>query len=105
MSGRLDYELLDDDDPFEVDTGNRPHLAKHFPFTDEDLLDIWAGDVIFYPAAPDGSADWLMVGEVPGEGIVVVPLAKPKSGDRARARPIGIYRASQALRREYRRDR
>jgi hypothetical protein len=26
---RLDYELLDDDEPFEIDGDNRPHLYAH----------------------------------------------------------------------------
>jgi hypothetical protein len=36
---RFDPELLDPDDPFEIDDGNRPHLAKHSPHTDADLMD------------------------------------------------------------------
>ena len=67
MRERFDLEALDPDDPFELDSGNLPHLAKHAPFTAEDALDAWAfGDPLFYPAAEDGPADWLMVARVPG---------------------------------------
>jgi hypothetical protein len=38
---RFDPELLDPDDPIEIDDGNRPHLAKHSPHTDADLMDAW----------------------------------------------------------------
>jgi hypothetical protein len=36
---RFDPELLDDDDPFEIDDNNRPHLAKHYPYTPGNLVD------------------------------------------------------------------
>jgi hypothetical protein len=92
MRPRLDIEALDPEDPFELDDGNLPHLAKHAPFTAEDLNDILASDPLFYEAKSDGPADWLMVGEVPGHFTpVVVPLAKPDSGDPTKCRPIGIY--------------
>ena len=57
MSERFDLEALDPDDPFELDDGNLPHLAKHAPFTAEDAVDAWTfGDPLFYPAAEDGPA-------------------------------------------------
>jgi hypothetical protein len=56
---------------------------------------------VFFPAKGEGAADWLMVAEVPGGEILLVPLAKPKSGDPTKARPIGIYRAGLQLRRRY----
>jgi hypothetical protein len=28
---RFDWRLLDAEDPFEIDDGNRPHLHKHLP--------------------------------------------------------------------------
>ena len=79
MRERFDLEALDPDDPFEFDRGNLPHLAKHAPFTANDALDAWAfGDPLFYPAAEDGPADWLMVAHVP-RAIVLVPLAPPQA--------------------------
>jgi hypothetical protein len=85
MRERFDLEALDPDDPFELDDGNLPHLAKHAPFTAEDALDAWTfGDPLFYAAADDGPADWLMVARVPG-AIVLVPLAPARSGDHAGA--------------------
>jgi hypothetical protein len=46
-----------------------------------------------------------MVAEVPGGEVLLVPLAKPKSGGPTKARPIGIYRAGQELRRRYMKER
>jgi hypothetical protein len=94
---RFDLEALDPNDPFELDDGNTPHLAKHAPFTADDALDAWTfGHPLFYPAAEDGPADWLMVARIPG-AIVLVPLAPPRSGDPRQCRPIGIYEPSLAL--------
>jgi hypothetical protein len=104
MRARFDLEALDPDDPFELDSGNIPHLAKHVPFTADDALDAWAfGDPLFYPAALDGPADWLMVARLP-ERIVVVPLAPPRSGDPRKCRPIGIYDPSRSLVERYEED-
>jgi hypothetical protein len=104
MRERFDLEALDPEDPFEFDNGNLPHLAKHAPFTAEDVLDAWAfGDPLFYPAAEEGPADWLMVARVPGT-IVVVPLAPPRSGDPRKCRPIGIYEPSPTLAERYQED-
>ncbi len=66
----LNLDLLDPDDPFEVDT-QLPHLFKHEVFGLEDVYDVWWDNPLFYEAVPP--ADWLMVGEVPG-GLLVVPL-------------------------------
>ena len=97
MRERFDIDALDPEDPFEIDDDNLPHLAKHAPFTSEDVLDAWAfGAPVFYPAAEDGPADWLMVARLP-EGVVVVPLAPPRADDLRRCRPIGIYEPSRAL--------
>lgn len=101
---RLDLELLDERDPFEIDDDNRPHLLKHGPFDVDDLYDAWAFDApLFYPAADGGAADWLMVAEVPGE-LLVAPLARARSGDPRRCRPIGLYRPSRRLTEQYRED-
>ncbi len=107
---RFDLRLLDDEDPFEIDDGNRPHLFKHLPMDSrgrvvavgpEDVLDVYLdGDPSFFEAKEGGSADWLMVGMVPGLTICV-PLAPPNSGDVRRCRPIGIYKTSEADRIRY----
>jgi hypothetical protein len=80
VTERLDLDALDPDDPFEFDSGNLPRLAKHAPFTAEDVLDAWAfGEpLLFYPSADGGPAGWLMVARVPG-AMVVVPLAPPRT--------------------------
>ena len=97
----LDVNSLDDQDPFELDGDNVPHLFKHGHYGTEDLFDIYMSDPIFFPARPGGGANWLMVGEVPGEPPLVVPLAPPRSGDPRKARPIGIYPATGTLLTEY----
>jgi hypothetical protein len=90
--------------PVRARRGNIPHLAKHAPFTADDAVDAWTfGQPLFYPAAEDGPADWLMVARIPG-AIVVVPLAPPRSGDPRQCRPIGIYEPSHALTRRYEED-
>jgi hypothetical protein len=99
--GRFDFNLLDDQEPFELDFGNRPHLFAHRAFSEGDLYDVWLSDPLFFPANEDGGADWLMVAEVPGGDILVVPLAKPRSADVRKARPIGLYQASVWLKRRY----
>lgn len=114
ITRRFDIDLLDADDPFEVDDVNRPHLYKHaFARPDgsairielTDLLDLWVWNaVLLYPADPTkGDAHWLMLAEVDGV-VVTVPLAPAKSGDPAKCRPIGIYKAGAAEQDAYRRD-
>jgi len=104
MRERFEIDALDPDDPFEIDGDNMPHLAKHAPFTADDVLDAWAfGDPLFYPAAEDGPADWLMVARLP-EGIVVVPLAPPRVDDLRKCRPVGIYQPSRTLVARYEED-
>lgn len=100
---RLDPDLLDPENPFEIDDGNRPHLFKHLPEDDhgrpvlvgpEDILDAYIyGDPRFYTASEFGAADWLMIGMVPGL-VICVPIAPPNSGDAWFCRPIGIYKPS-----------
>ena len=96
----FDIDLLDDEDPFEVDDDNRPHLYKHLPNQGErpvavgaeDLYDMYLiGNPLFYPPPPDheGDAHWLMYAEVPGM-ILVAPLAPSRSGDPSKCRPIGL---------------
>jgi hypothetical protein len=97
---RFDVERLDEEDPFEID-GQFVHLAKHDGMDQCDISEVWMDNPLFYEARDDGPADWLMVGEVPGE-ILLVPLAP---GSRpGKARPIGIYRAGGYLDKRYRHD-
>jgi hypothetical protein len=107
---RLDPDLLDLENPFEIDDGNRKHLHKHLPEDDhgrpvavgpEDILDAYIyGDPNFFPADECGVADWLMVGMVPGL-VICVPIAPPDSGDARFCRPIGIYKPSVEDRNRY----
>ncbi len=94
----LDPDRLDRVRPFELDRANLPHLFKHGGLSEEDLWDVWNSDPVFLAPANDaGDADWLMVAEVPGGHTLMVPLAKPKSGDQSKARPIGLYRVTSAV--------
>lgn len=101
MAELFDLELLDDTDPFEIDT-QAAHLFKHPRRSIEDIRDVWASDPLFYPATPP--AHWLMVAEVGGT-VLMVPLAPARGGDPTRCRPIGCYQASYQLADQYRRDR
>lgn len=79
MRSRFDPSLLDPESPFEIDERNRPHFAKHAPYTEADLLEAWADPgAIFLPAAADGPADWLLVAAIQGE-VIQAPLAPPDS--------------------------
>jgi hypothetical protein len=100
----LEPELLDPDDPFEIDT-QIVHLFKHHGLSPDDIYDVWYGEPLFYPAAPGGHADWLMVGEVPGGTVLVVPLAPSRDGNYSKARPVGVYKAPGWLDTQYRKDR
>lgn len=93
---------IDPDDPFEIDERNVPHLAKHAPFTAEDTLDAWGDNPRLFAPKADGPADWLMLAELAGHGVVIIPLAPARSGDPRRCRPIGIYRAGPLEIRRYR---
>lgn len=101
---RFDPHLLADGEPFELDVDNLPHLAKHTPFTHEDLVDAWVSGEPLFVAAPHGPADWLMLAELAGE-VLVIPLARARSGSPRQARPIGIYRAGAVLSSLYRMER
>ena len=68
-----------------------------------DIREVWASDPLFYPAKPP--AHWLMVAEVAGGTVLMVPLAPSRDGDPTRCRPIGCYPASEHLADQYRRDR
>ena len=105
MSGRFNVDLLDPNDPFELDEGNLPHLFSH-PYSVDDLYDMWFDDPLYYPADKTrGDADWFLVAAIPGDTVLVAPLAPPKSGEYTKARPIGVYKAPVWLDTLYRNDR
>jgi hypothetical protein len=64
---RFDLDLLDEEDPFEIDT-QAAHLFKHPHLGIDDIDDVWASG----PAKPP--AHWLMCAEAGGR-VLVVPLA------------------------------
>jgi hypothetical protein len=97
----FDLDLLDDEDPFEIDE-QLAHLFKHAELGIDDIREVWQSDPLFYPARPP--ADWLMVAEMSGH-VLVVPLAAADSGEPSRCRPIGCYPAAEHLAEQYRRDR
>lgn len=97
----LDLDLLDDQDPFEIQE-QAAHLFKHPRLGTADIREMWLSNPLFYPAKPP--AHWLMVAEVAGT-VLVAPLAPPRSGDPSKCRPIGCYQASEILARTYREDR
>lgn len=97
---RFDVEALDETDPFEVDN-QLIHLYKHVGMDVYDILEVWTDNPLFYPAREDGPADWLMVGEVPGDRLVI-PLMPGSSPNKAK--PIGVYKSRGSLDRQYRED-
>lgn len=97
----FDVDLLDPDQPFEID-GQAAHLFKHPYLGLDDVLDVWNADPLFYPARPP--AHWLMIAEVHGQ-VLVVPLAPARTGNPQHCRPIGCYIASVQLADHYREDR
>ena len=102
---RFDPELINWDDPFEVDEGNDPHLSAHDPYGSGDLNDILMNEPALFPAQVElGDADWILVGKPPGEPPLAVPLAPANSGDPRRTRPIGIFPASGGLLDKYQSD-
>jgi hypothetical protein len=97
---RFDVDALNEDDPFEIDDGNRPHLFKH-GLCPADLYDLWDCDPAYFPAQPDGEADWLLVGSAPGNAYLCAPLAPPNGERVDQCRPIGLYQASFTLTTQY----
>ena len=111
MDSRIDIDLLDPEDPFEIDATNLPHLYKH-SFTQDgralrlgvdEMLDYFGLGAVLYFPAERLPAHWIMTFEV--EGVVVaVPLAPPRSHNPEKCRPIGIYPAPADLRADYYRE-
>jgi hypothetical protein len=96
----LNLELLDDEDPFEIDEANRPICSLMRPSAMMTLT-MYGRAIRCSSRQGLRGADWLMVAEVPGGDVLVVPLAKPNSGQVTKARPIGIYRAAERLKQRY----
>ena len=92
MTARFDYGLLDEEDPFEIDGVNGPHLAKH-PGCDIDLLySLWeSGDGLFFPSH-HGPADWFLFASVAGV-VYMATLMPAESGATTKCRPIGLMEA------------
>lgn len=91
---RFDPDLLDPDDPFELDDDNLGQLGKWDGLTRDDLIEAWQGEPRLF-RAPDGfPGDWDLVSEVGSVGTIVVPLMAAKSGDKTKARPITMFRAN-----------
>lgn len=101
MNGLFDLDVVDDEDPFEIDR-QAAHLFKHAELGIADIYDVWRSDPLFYPAKPP--AHWLMVAEVDGT-VLLVPLAPSANDDPRRCRPIGCYIASKHLADRYLEDR
>lgn len=97
-------DLVDANDPFEVDHQNA-HLFKHPMLGLDDAMDVWSSDPEFYEDESDGPADWLMVAEVPGGRVLVVPLATSNYSGYLKMRPVGVFDAAQHLLDRYRADR
>jgi len=81
---RLDPNLLDEEDAFEIDA-QTAHVFKHAHLGIADVDDVWASEPLFSPAKPP--AHWLMCAEVGGR-VLVVPLAPA---------PVPAIRADVAL--------
>lgn len=91
MMGRsvtFDPDDLDDDDPFELDDDNRPHLVGH-GFDENDLYELWDGVPEWVP--DDRHPGRLKLhGPIPG-AYLVVPCGPSRGGDPTKCRPITIF--------------
>jgi hypothetical protein len=87
----FDVDALDDEDPFEIDHRNAPHLAKHEGCDAELLYSMWAEDPQFHEAkyAP---AHWYMVAKVAGTVYCTTLMPSTYSGP-GKCRPIGLMEA------------
>ncbi len=105
----FDPLALDPEDPFEIDEGNEAKLYGHPPFGPSDVYDVYFGAPLFYEYTGQGSAEWLMVGEVPGgfpepspaRFPVVLRVALCRSGTQGKCRPVSIVEAGVNLRTRY----
>ena len=53
----FDLELLDDTDPFDIDTQSA-HLFKHPYRGIDDIREVWSADPLFYPAKRRPTGSW-----------------------------------------------
>jgi len=95
------WALLDLADPFEWDIYNLPHFHRRPYFGPDDALDVMAGSPSCYEDDSDGSADWLIVGEVAGSDILVVAVTTSHYSGHSKLRPITIFRAPKFLEERY----
>lgn len=110
---RLDVDLLDADDPFEVDQDNAPHLAKHLVMVDgrpvrvsiDDVRALFAwGAVRFYESDQSrGPAHWLIVCRIE-DAVITVPIVPAANGDPSKCRPIGLFETTGEDRDAYLKD-
>lgn len=98
------FSLLDPQDPFEWDLENEPHVVGEPGMDRDDVLDVWCDEPQFYEDDTEGSADWLMVGEVSGPEVLVVPIAQSHYSGYAKVRPITIFTAPPHIADRYRQD-
>jgi hypothetical protein len=97
--------FLDLEDPFEIDLGNLPHLMADPELGLDDALDVLLFDApVFYEDDSAGSAEWLLVGEIPGGEVIVVPIARSNHSGLSKVRPITILYAPNHVIRRYRED-
>lgn len=88
---RFDLDLLDEDDPFEIDD-QLAHLFKHNGVDPADLYELWESAPAFYPAKPP--AHWMMLGIIDGKPVLA-PLAPARDGRTDKCRPIGMYQGTR----------
>jgi hypothetical protein len=55
--GRLDLDLLDDEDPFEVDR-QTAHLFKHAELGIDDMREVWQADPLIYRRSLRPTGPW-----------------------------------------------
>jgi hypothetical protein len=91
----FDIDALDDEDPFEVDQGNAPHLAKHAGCDPELLYSMWAEDPQFHEAKYR-PAHWYMVARVAGTVYCATLMPSQYSGP-DKCRPIGLMEAPPSM--------
>ena len=62
---RFDLDLLDEEDPFEIDT-QTAHLFKHPHLGIDDISDVWASDPLFLPGQAASALAHVRRGRRPG---------------------------------------
>jgi hypothetical protein len=92
----FDIDALDDEDPFEIDDRNAPHLAKYEGCDSELLYSMWAEDPQFHEAK-HLPAHWYMVASVAGTVYCATLMPSQYSGH-GKCRPIGLMEAPLWLR-------